>query len=412
MALHMLTDWPEIASTLRGRYCFLVRGLDGGGAQQDAILLANELQRRGRPSAIATLDGRGHLRQLIDPDVPVVDLGHGGKLRLAQSFGSLRRLIAQSRPAALISSEAAANVVCVIASRGIRARPRPRLILREVASPLQARRNDPYWQNRLAYKGARLAYPLADLVLTFTAGARDDLIRGFGVPANRVVSLGTNAVVTPAMRQRIAHTPRVPEPDLIVSVGRLSREKGYAGLIEAFALLRRQRPARLLIVGEGDERRPLETLIAARGLGADVTLAGHTDPLPALARAALYVCASAHEGLGNAMIEALASGVPVVSTDAPHGPREILEGGRLGQLVPVGDAAALAAAMATALDGTINAEALRARGADFTVEAAGTRFLEVIDAIDWSDRPATARRGTAASPRRSVSKTSHSQGQP
>lgn len=387
MPSHMLTNRNEIAEQLPGRICFLVRGLDGGGAQRDAILLANELQRRGRPAAIATLEASGHLLELIDPQVPVVDLGRGRKLRLAFAFGAVRRLLKQGRPAALVSSEAAGNALAVLASRGIAPQQRPRIILREVASPLQARHNDPYWQNRLAYRLVRQIYPRADLVLTFTAGARNDLTTAFGVPADKIVNLGTNAVLTPAMRDHITWLSRDIEPGLIVSVGRLSPEKGFATLIEAFSLIRWSRRARLVIAGEGDERARLEALIAARGLSADVTLAGHqSDPLQLVSHAALYACASTHEGLGNAVIEALACGVPVVSTDAPHGPREILDNGRLGTLVPVGDAPALAAAITAALNAPADSGALQARAAQFTVEAAGARFIEVLDRLDPHSR--------------------------
>ncbi|UIY28919.1 glycosyltransferase [Neorhizobium galegae] len=111
------------------------------------------------------------------------------------------------------------------------------------------------------------------------------------------------------------------------------------------------REARLTIVGEGDERGNLEALIEALNLSQDVSLPGHNpDPLSILSQASLFVSSSSHEGLGNALIEAMACGVPVVATDAPYGPREILQGGRLGRLVPVGDATALAQAMAMTLE--------------------------------------------------------------
>ncbi|UIY28920.1 glycosyltransferase [Neorhizobium galegae] len=226
-----------------------MRGFDGGGAQRDAILLANELQGQGFPSAIVTLQSSGPLRGLIRADVPVIDLGNGRKLRLAFAPAALRRLLVTGRPRALVSSEAAANVLVVLASQGLARETRPSIVLREVASPLQARTGDPYWQNRLAYRLIRFAYPRADLVLALTAGARNDLIDRFGVPAAKVANLGTNAVLTPQMRRRIEQLGRAPEPGLIVSVGRLSPEKGYATLIEAFRAA--QEDAR----GPADDRR-------------------------------------------------------------------------------------------------------------------------------------------------------------
>ena len=377
----MLTEWSQIEDGVRGRIAFLVRGLDGGGAQRDAILLANELQRLGRPSAVVALEAAGHLRDLVATEVSLIDLGSGNKLRLAAAIGPLRRLLIRGRPAVLVSSEAGANAVVVLASRLVPLRQRPKIVLREVASPAAARLRDPYWQNRLGYRLAPFAYPAADRVLTFTEGARHDLIAGFGVPADKVVSLGANAVLTPAMRQGLAELGRAPEPGLIVSVGRLSPEKGFADLIEAFALLRASRPARLEILGEGSGRPRLEALIADKGLQGEVELPGHfADPLPRLARASLFVSASSHEGLGNALIEAMAAGVPVVATDAPHGPREILLGGQLGPLVPVGDVGALARAMADVLEAPTDSTRLQDRAADFTVEVAAERFLAVLEA--------------------------------
>lgn len=386
----MITDWSRISELARGRLCFFVRGFDGGGAQRDAILLANAVSRLGLPAAIVTLDGRGPLGALVEATVPVLDLGRGRKLRLALALGAFRRLLA-ARPMVLISSEAAANGLVILASRLIPASRRPSIVLREVASPQQARSNDPFWQNRLGYRAAPLSYPLADLVVTFTAGVRSDLIIRFGVPARKVVSLGTNAVLTPAMRQRIAANPRRPKPGLIISVGRLSPEKDPRTLIEAFALLRRTYSARLVMVGDGPERRGLEQRIAALGLQDDIELAGfHADPLPLLAEAALFVCSSRHEGLGNAIIEAMACGVPIVATDAPHGPREILEGGRFGRLVPVGDVASLAAAMASAVQEKSDEAALAARASAFSVEAAGVRFVEILRAAGIIDANARA----------------------
>jgi len=180
------------------------------------------------------------------------------------------------------------------------------------------------------------------------------------------------------MRRQLGHAP---QPGLIVSVGRLSPEKGYATLIEAFAQLRQTRPARLTIVGEGDERGNLEALIEAKGLSGDVSLPGHNpDPLSVVSQASLFVSSSSHEGLGNALIEAMACGVPVVATDAPYGPREILEDGRLGRLVTVGDATALAGAMAATLDQPTDGAILQARAGEFSVERSAERFIQLLQA--------------------------------
>ena len=388
----MLTDWSQIEEKAAGRISFFVRGLHGGGAQRDAILLANALEQQSHASAIVTLDSSGDMVGLIDERVPVFDLGGGRKLRLALAFGPLRRFLARGRSSTFVSSEAAANVLTAAVSRTIGGQARPRIVLREVASPMAARDGDPYWQNRLAYRLAGFTYRWADLVVTLTRGAAGELVESFGVPSEKVVALDSNAVLTPAMRERIDRSAHAPESGHIVSVGRLSREKRFTTLIEAFARLRRQRPARLTILGEGPERPALEALIIARGLERDVSLPGHhPQPVDVLATAALYVCSSAHEGLGNAIIEAMAMGVPVVSTDAPYGPREILRDGALGRLVAIDDIEALADAMAAALDAPARTSALQARAADFTVEAAAARFAAELDRKEWSSPKAGGR---------------------
>ncbi len=371
---------------LAGRVLFFVRAFEGGGAQRDAILLANALEARGTPAGLVTLDASGPLKALLAPEVPVVDLGRGGRLRMAAALSALRRVLAHSGARAFVSSEAAANTLAVLASRKLAARPM--IVLREVASARQARRNDPYWQNRLGYRLAPVLYPRADRVLALTRPGRDDLVADYRVSPERCVALAANAVLTPAMLARIDATPREVEPGLVVAVGRLSPEKGFDTLLEAMARLRDRTPMRLVIAGEGAERAMLAARIASLGLGGTVTLTGFTaDPIALLRRAALFVSSSTHEGFGNAIVEAMACGVPVVASDAPHGPREILEGGRHGALVPVGDPGALAEAIGAALSasgmpsGAVAARAAgaRARSQDFTVERAATALLAALD---------------------------------
>ena len=322
--------------------CFLVRAFSGGGAQRDAILLANGIADTGVAATIMVLDAQGPLRSLVAPAVGIVDLGRGRKLKMALALPAILSALSKTRPAVLVASEASGNALAVIATRLLPRSRRPRLVLREVASPMQARTNDPYVQNRLAYRLAPWLYPRADLV--------------------------------------VALTKRAVEPGLLVAVGRLSQEKGFATLLEAVALVRKRRPVRLVIVGEGPDRAGLEAQIKALHLDTTVELAGfHSDPGVFLERAQLFVSSSRYEGLGNAIIEALSHGVPVVSTDAPYGPREILQDGRWGDLVPVDDAAALAdaieARLAHAADDGRNG---KERAADFTVENAAATFLDIL----------------------------------
>jgi glycosyltransferase involved in cell wall biosynthesis len=158
--------------------------------------------------------------------------------------------------------------------------------------------------------------------------------------------------------------------------------KNFSLLLAAFARLRAQRPARLLILGEGRERLRLEAAAHELGIDADVALPGHVDnPYAAFSRASLFVLSSDWEGLPTVLIEALACGCPVVSTDCPSGPAEILERGRYGSLVPVGDAVALAHAMARTLDQPPAPETLRLRSEAFTLERSAGRYLDLLDGL-------------------------------
>jgi glycosyltransferase involved in cell wall biosynthesis len=197
-----------------------------------------------------------------------------------------------------------------------------------------------------------------------------------------------NPVITPDLARAAAEPcphPWVAEPSpargpVIVGAGRFQRQKDFPTLIRAFARLRLERPCRLLLLGEGGWRDRLVALIQDLGLGAEVDLPGFQPNLyPFLARADLFVLSSAWEGSPNVLTEAMALGTPVVSTDCPSGPREILEGGRFGPLVPVGDTDALAAAMARTLDSPLPAQTLIEAVAEYRQEISAARYLAVLE---------------------------------
>jgi glycosyltransferase involved in cell wall biosynthesis/peptidoglycan/xylan/chitin deacetylase (PgdA/CDA1 family) len=353
-----------------------IRALEGGGAQRDAVLLANALAERGAAVVVLTLLPDGPLATLVSPAVPVI---HVRASSLRACLPALRATILRLAPQVVLSSEAAQNVMTALTFATLPQSTRPRLILREVTSPSHARLHDPYVQNRLAYRVMGAACRRADCVLTLTQGARTDLVDNFAVPAERISVIGSNAVIDPATLARLAAFDGEAgrETGLIVAVGRLSPEKDHLTLIEAMAKL----PAsvRLAIVGEGPMRPALEARIADLQLGDRVHLAGFTpDPFAWHMRAALSVTSSRFEGLGNAIIEALACGTPVVSTDCPYGPREILANGTFGRLVPVGDATAMAQAIIAGLAEAPDRHALRARAGLYTAAAAAKAFEAIL----------------------------------
>jgi glycosyltransferase involved in cell wall biosynthesis len=228
----------------------------------------------------------------------------------------------------------------------------------------------------------RTFYPWASSVVAVSRGAADDLARTSGLPRDRV-QVVYNPVITPTMIALAGQTPDHPwfapgQPPVILGVGRLTRQKDFPTLLRAFAEVRRRRAARLIILGEGEDRSALEALARELGVAGDVALPGFRDNAMAyMARSALFVLSSAWEGLPTVLIEALAAGTRVVSTDCPSGPREILEDGRLGLLVPVGDPAALAEAMIDTLDQPAGPPPL-ASLTPFTRDAAVDHYLHLV----------------------------------
>lgn len=202
---------------------------------------------------------------------------------------------------------------------------------------------------------ARWLYPRANGAIAVSEGVRRDFLHHFSMPPERVVTI-YNPTIPPDFQQRAAADIEHPwlrgtGIPVIMGVGRLTDQKGFDVLLDAFARLRESREARLVILGEGPARGELEARADALGIADEVDLVGSVpDVLPWVARASLYVLSSRYEGLPNVLIEALAAGAPVVATDCPSGPREILEDGKLGPLVPMDDTEALAAAMERTLD--------------------------------------------------------------
>jgi len=166
---------------------------------------------------------------------------------------------------------------------------------------------------------------------------------------------------------------------VLLGVGRLVMQKDFPTLIQAFALVRQRCPARLTILGEGEKRPQLEALVRELGLEAEVSLPGFVqNPYAYMARSAVFVLSSAWEGFGNVVAEAMAVGTSVVSTDCQSGPAEILEGGRYGKLVSVGDVAALAEAILATLSQPTDPEVLRQRSRAFSVDLVVDQYLEVL----------------------------------
>jgi glycosyltransferase involved in cell wall biosynthesis len=236
-------------------------------------------------------------------------------------------------------------------------------------------------------------YPRADTVIAVSDGIAEAIIELTGLPRAQITTI-YNPVVDATLLDKasepIDHPWFTPgEPPVVLSVGRFRMQKDFPTLIRAFALVRSARPARLMILGDGTRRRALEALVDNLGLRSDVALPGYAEnPLPWMRRAAVFVLSSTWEGLPGVLIEALAAGCPVVSTDCPSGPAEILDRGAYGPLVPSRDPQALAQAILAVLENPPDRDRLRQRAALFSVDVAVAKYLAVFEACiaRWQTR--------------------------
>lgn len=332
-----------------GQLSILIPELVVGGAQRSMLKLSAGIAARGYQVDLVLARAMGPLLAEVPPSVRLVDLG---ARRTVTSLPALVRYLRHERPTALLSV-LHANMVALWAGRlvgdGLRTIVSERNTLSREAEHYRSS-----VRMQLMPKLARLFYPWADGIVAVSEGVADDLSSVTGLPRERIRVI-YNPIVTPKLAE-MAQAPldhpwfAAGQPPVVLAVGRLEAQKDLPTLIRSFALVRQHRPARLLILGEGEERPALEALVDELGLQGDVGMPGFVpNPCPYMARAALFVLSSRWEGLPGALIEAMYCGAPIVATDCPSGPREILANGQYGQLVPVGDVTALAQTIEAAL---------------------------------------------------------------
>ena len=365
------------------RIVFHIPTFRGGGAERVFVLMANEMARRGHEVTLFTWNAEGPNAALRSDAVHLVDLGmtvngesFGKPATLAglwRSAGFYRR----ARPDVVFSAPEFANLITALALT-IAFSPARFFPSFHAAAAL----NSDGAGSRLAVMLRGFVSRRAERAIAVSAGVGRD-IAAAGIPADRIVVI--NNPLPPALGQPPRTYPwqaelaNLGDGPVVATAGRLVAVKDHSTLLRAFARLVAKRPARLVLFGEGPLRPQLEAETAALGITSHVLFAGYVnDPAACYAAADLFVLTSTSEGFGNVLIEAMEAGVPVVSTDAPHGPREILADGRYGALVPVGDADALAAAMAEALDHPTDPALLKSRAADFTVERIGDAYEALV----------------------------------
>lgn len=365
------------------KIAILITAFGTTGIEVTMQRLANALRRSGASIDLVVMSGqtRDH-EPPIDSDIRVIDLQAS---RLWLSLPAIVTYIRRERPAAVIAAGPLANGFAGLAKR-LSGGTTP-VILTEHSLNLFGFADGASVGRKLLRALLTRGYRQADAIVGVSRGVADEL-RKLSYLEPRRIHVIYNPVWSKDLVDRSRDDPNhrwltndstVP---VVISVGRLDRPKGFDNLLRAFALVRQSRDARLIILGEGDQRSSLEQLATDLGIRDSVDMPGFVEhPERFMSRAALFALSARMEALGVVFIEALACGIPVVSTDCPTGPREVLGDSVYGLLVPVDDPEALAAAMVSKLDDAGDRQPLRERAMEFSEDAASSRYLALVEHI-------------------------------
>lgn len=384
-----------------------IHTLGGGGLERVVINLATEMAARGYRVDLLVARAEGNMRELVPDSVRMPTLRASRRLAaharmvaadpgglgrvfpllldrkshwMFKYIPSLTQYLGKCRPDALLAAHTPVNLAALWARR--LAGAGTRLVVSEHVTLSEQLKRTRTWYKHAYPALMRRTYGWAEAIVAVSAGVADDLAARTGLPRAHI------ATIHNPVDPRVAPDAQTPldhpwfaagSPPVVLSAGRLVDQKDFATLLRAFARVRRSRVARLMILGEGKQRAGLEALARELDIAADMDLPGwQTNPHAFMARAGVFVMSSTWEGFGSVLVEALASGCPVVSTDCPSGPAEILAGGKFGALVPVGDAPALAQAILTTLDTPPDRARLQARAADFSIDMVTDQYLELL----------------------------------
>ncbi|MDY6785830.1 MAG: glycosyltransferase [Cyanobacteriota bacterium] len=370
------------------RIAFLARFLSGGLEQ----VILNTLKGLSQYPNIH-LDLVVHSADDIDVSclpkgVRIIDLKTPVDARLLSSLkliAPLVRYLRQEKPQVLFSHLIYVNVIAVIARAIARKLPSLFLVEHNLLFANSNKSDEP--QSQLLVKMMGWLYPKANGVIAVSGGMARALEKRLHWHKGTVATI-YNPVIDEHLLAQAQLSPQHPwleanQPPVFLAAGRLTAAKDFSTLIQAFALARQRVPGiRLLILGEGPQRAKLEAMAQELGVDSEIDFPGFVkNPYSYMSRARVFVLSSRWEGLPTVLIEAIACGCQVVATDCPHGPKEILESGKYGRLVPVGDIEALAEAMQSVLNDPIAEDRLQERSLDFSIKSAVAQYLKLLNLI-------------------------------
>lgn len=365
------------------RIAVLLAQLRGAGIQRMRFNIIRCLLRRGYQVDLVVGAAKGELVDEVPPGVSLYTLSSKGRLGLPVG---LMRYLRERQPSHVMSSYEDLSIMLLLAKKVLRADTFTLLSTHNAISQLVhegGRLNR--LKQRLLRPMMKSLYPSADSLVAVSEGVALELHQYLNLPLSAI-----NVIYNPVIADSFAAQLAAGESDLhyeqdgaptIGFFGRLHEQKRVDLLIDAFAMLRQKAACRLLLVGEGAERERLELRVAGLGLGGDVHFFGFSEsPYALMRRCHVVALPSDYEGLGNVLVEAMACGTQVVSTDCPHGPREILQDGKYGQLVEVGDAEGLCTALMNSINNVfrVDPELLVQRAMEFSADTATDSYLRAM----------------------------------
>ncbi len=354
--------------------------LRGGGAERVMLTFANELVNQGLKIDLVLVNTNGPYLKDVDKRIKVVDLGCNRQFKAI--FG-LISYIRKNKPSAIFSALVTTNVIA--ASTRFFLRTKFKIIISERAVSSMALRDISFPQRKIFPKLIKFFYCFADAIIAVSNGVKEDLEKNFMIPSHmiKVIYNPINFEEIQKKKEELVIHPVFNNSNekIIISVGRLTKQKNFKLLISAFATVNENIPSTMIILGEGDLKETLIKHATKLKVQKKVHFLGFVDnPFAWMARADLFVLSSNYEGLPGSLLQAMACGIKVVSTDCPSGPAEILQGGKWGRLVPVNDTNALTVAMMNSLKDKVPPDVSR-RANHFTIKKAMQSFNKLLEEL-------------------------------
>lgn len=361
----------------KDKVAFFMPTLGGGGAERVIVNIINELSKHHNNIDLILAKGFGEYKDEINNSINIINLSSNS---IWKSFIPFYNYIREVRPKYLLSTLPYTNIIAVLVCMLIK--DPPKLILREANTVSQMRKYPDSFREIILPQLVKLFYPRADKIIAVSNGVRDDLVANINLDPEHVITVYNPIVgkeIIEYAKEQVTDINLDSNEKIVISVGRLNEQKDHKTLLEAFKLVNDQVKSKLIILGKGKLEYELKNYVQSLNLNESVKFMGfQKNPFKYMANADVLVLSSKYEGLPGVLIQAMAVGCPVVSTNCPSGPKEILGNGKWGTLVPVGDSKKMAEAILNTFSNKISEKSLINRASYFSKSKNTKKYIEVI----------------------------------